>query len=466
MKDNSYDFNTYLSPYTWRYGSELMRVVWSEINKRRLWRHIWVSLAKVQSEYGLVNKAQLDDLDRHANEIDMQRSMQIEKEVRHDLMAELKAFASQCNTGGGILHMGATSMDIEDNADAIRLKQSLNIVVQTLEIILKIFADKIEEWADLTVSGFTHLQAAAPTTLGYRFCLYAQDLLNDLSAAKSQLKDVKGKGFKGAVGSAATFTHLVGPENFVEFENKMSSILNLDFFPVTSQISSRKQEYAVVSVLAGIGASLHKFAFDLRILQSPMIGEVSESFGAAQIGSSAMPFKRNPIRAEKVDSLARNLAQLPRIAWDNAANSLLERTLDDSANRRSFIAESFLICDELLNVTLDILQGLEIDMRAIERNLTLFSSFSATEQVMASLSKKGADRQAVHNRLRELSLRAWDAIQSGAPNPLVQLIGDDQEFQKYISAHELVQIMNTPPDAGAAPFLARRFAGHIKEVLG
>ncbi len=400
MTKETYDYGTYLSPYTWRYGNNLMRAIWSENHKRQLWRQIWIALAQVQADFGLVSQAQLGDLQSHSDTIDLQLSFQIEKNIHHDLMAELQAFASQCPIGGGILHLGATSMDIEDNADAIRQKQALELVIDQLKTILYLLKERIDEWADLAVIGFTHLQPAAPTTLGYRICLYAQDLLNDLAAVKQQYGNLKGKGFKGAVGTASTYVDLVGLENFSEFEKRMSSALDLAFFPVTGQTYPRKQEYEILNALAGIGASLHKFAFDIRILQSPPIGEISEPFGIQQIGSSAMPFKRNPIQSEKVDSISRNLAQLPRIAWDNAANSLLERTLDDSANRRSLLPEGFLMCNELLDVARKILEGLQINTQAIQRNLAIYAPFSATEQVLAALSRQGANRQATHSRLR------------------------------------------------------------------
>ena len=320
-----YNHEDYLSPYTWRYGSEDMRRVWGEVNKRRLWRMIWVALADVQSEFGLVTAEQVADLRSQAGQVNIDRSFEIERQIHHDLMAELKAFAELAPVGGGILHLGATSADIEDNADVLRMRQALNLVIEKLVKLILAMTDLVEEWADYTLMGYTHLQPAEPTTLGYRMAFYVQDLFYDWDELRRSQRGLRGKGFKGAVGSGASYAELIGLENLVDFESGMSAKLNLSFYPVTSQVYPRKQEYRVLSNLAGLASSLNKFAFDLRILQSPGFGELAEPFGKLQVGSSAMPFKRNPIKAEKIDALARSLAQLPRQAWDNAAGSLLER---------------------------------------------------------------------------------------------------------------------------------------------
>ncbi|MFZ0531558.1 MAG: lyase family protein, partial [Anaerolineales bacterium] len=345
------NYETYLSPYSWRYGSEVMRKIWSEVNKRQLWRKLWVTLAEVQAEYGLARLDQVADLRLHMGEVDMPRAHEIEAEIHHDLMAELKVFAEQSVIGGGILHLGATSMDIEDNADVLRQRESLDLVLVALRELLMIFAEKVETWADLPLIAFTHLQPAEPSTLGYRLAVYAQDLLMDWQTLQATRSKLRGKSFRGAVGTGASYAELIGADNLAEFENRLSERLELPFFVVTTQVYPRKQDYITLCNLASLGASLYKFAFDLRLLQSSPIGELSEPFGKQQVGSSAMPFKRNPINAEKIDSLARLLAQMPRTAWDNAAHSLLERTLDDSANRRTILPESFLICDELLITT-------------------------------------------------------------------------------------------------------------------
>jgi len=459
------DYETYQSPYTWRYGSEEMRRLWSEASKRRLWRELWADLAEVQAEYGLLRLEQVEDIRRHIDEINMPRALEIEAEIHHDLMAELKTFAEQCPLGGGFLHLGATSMDIEDNADALRIRQSLDLVIHRLRNLLLLFVEKIDHWADTPLIAFTHLQPAEPSTLGYRLSQYAQDLLMDWENLRRARAHLRGKGFKGAVGTSASYAELIGEENLAEFEARLSAKLGLPFYPVATQTYPRKQEYQVVSMLAGLGGSLYKFAFDLRVLQSPPIGEISEPFTEKQVGSSAMPFKRNPIQAEKIDSLARALAQMPRLAWDNAAHSLLERTLDDSANRRALLPEAFLITDELLQVSARVLAGMKVNQSALERNLERYGPFAGTERVLLALSRAGADRQEMHERLRLHAMAAWQAVQSGEANPLADLVCADEIFRQYLSNSELRNLLAASHYTGDAPRRARALAETIRLAI-
>jgi adenylosuccinate lyase len=457
-------YSSYLSPFSWRYGSDDMRRLWSEEHKRRLWRRIWVALAETQSELGLITAAQVTDLRGHMDEINVERSLAIEAEIHHDLMAEVKAFAEQCPVGGGIIHLGATSMDIEDNADALRVRAALDLTLVTLAHVLARFADLIERYAETPVIAFTHIQPAEPTTLGYRLAMYAQDLLEDYKEIREQRLEIRGKGFKGAVGTSASYAELLGAERLADFEKSLSAKLDLPFFPIASQTYPRRQDFPVVSALAALAASLHKFAFDLRLLQSPVIGELSEPFGAKQVGSSAMPFKRNPIRAEKIDSLARYLAGLPRLAWDNAAHSLLERTLDDSANRRVLLPEAFLAADEILHTALGILSGLRVDEEAMSRNLSVYGPFAATERLMMLLVKAGADRQAMHERIREHSLAAWEATRRGEGNPLVESLVGDAELQKFMPEGEIRAALDYAGYLGDAPTRARDLAKKLRSL--
>ena len=459
------EFENYLSPFSWRYGSNEMRHIWSEVNKRRLWRLVWASLAEVQAEYGLISPEQVDDINQHADQIDIQRALEIEAEIHHDLMAELKTFADQSLVGGGSLHLGATSTDIEDNAEVLRLRESLDLILEDLRPILIALAEKIETWSETPIMGFTHLQPAEPTTLGYRLAVYAHELLLDWEDIIRARRLLRGKGFKGAVGSGASFGQLIGAENLAEFEARLSAKLDLPFFSITTQVYSRKQDYRIMSALAGLGGSLYKFAFDLRLLASPTIGELGEPFSAMQVGSSAMPFKRNPINAEKIDSLARALAQLPRLAWDNAAHSLLERTLDDSANRRTALPEAFLIADELLISTKRIVDGLRVNEAAMQRNLDQFAPFAGTERVLMALSKSGADRQKMHERLRELSMGAWQSIEIGEENTLIELVCKEPEFLEYLSADGLRQLFDTGSYLGDAPQRARQLSEYIRQSV-
>ncbi|MHB9032947.1 MAG: adenylosuccinate lyase [Anaerolineae bacterium] len=458
---------TYQSPFSWRYGSAAMRQLWSEINKRRLWRRIWVALAAAQAEVGLVTPAQVADLRAHQDEVDWERSQQLESELRHDLMAEVRAFAEQCPVGGAIIHLGATSMDIEDNADPLRLREALRLIRGQLGGLLISLAERIEAEADTVTMAYTHLQPAEPTTLGYRLSQYAQDFLLDWHALLAVTFTVRGKGFKGAVGTSASYAHLLADKGITprELEQKIMSQLELEAYPVATQTYPRKLDYQVLSVLAGIAQSAYKFAFDLRLQQSPLFGELAEPFGQRQVGSSAMPFKRNPINAESICSLARVVAGLPRTAWDNAALSALERTLDDSANRRSVLPEAFLAVDEILERTTKIVAGLRIGKAAIARNMQAYGPFAATESLLMSLALAGADRQAMHETIRECSMQAWAAVQEGQPNPLVELLAANAEITCYLSAAEVHEVMAQGAGVGDAPARSRALAAEIRRVV-
>lgn len=458
------DLDDYQSPFSWRYGSNSMRQIWSETNKRTTWRKIWVALAEVQSNYGLVKTAQVAELKAHLNDIDLKRSTEIESEIRHDLMAELRTYAEQCPTAGGILHLGATSMDIEDNADVLRMRDSLELILGELLQVLHDLGNLIEKYADTPIIAFTHLQPAEPSTLGYRFAMYAQDLLADYrSIFDFRKNELRGKGFKGAVGSRASFGELIGLDRLDDFEKHLSEKLGLEFFRITTQTYSRRQDLVLVNSLSSVGACLSKLSLDIRFLQSPAIGELSEPFSENQVGSSAMPFKRNPIRSEKVDSLGRLLAQFPRLAWDNFANSVLERTLDDSANRRTMLPEAFLALEEMLISVHSILEKINIDVRAIERNLAIYAPFAATEKILMCAVKAGADRQVVHELLRRHALHAWQEIQSGKGNPIRDSLCQDKELLTHLSATEIRGLMDASQYIGDCPARARMMAAAIKE---
>jgi len=295
---------------------------------------------------------------------------------------------------------------------------------------------------------------------------YAQDLFQDWDSLRALIKSIKGKGFTGATGTSAAYAELLGDAGRLpEFERRLSEKLGLEFYPVSTQVYPRKQDYQVLSALAGLGASLHKFAFDIRILQSPLFGEVSEPFGKKQVGSSAMPFKRNPVNAEKIDSLARSLAQMPRQAWDNAALSLLERTLDDSANRRTFLPEAFLTADELLQVSSRVLKNLTLIPEGMAQNLRVYGPFAAVERVLMALAKSGADRQEMHERLRIHAMEAWSALQNGQPNPLAQRLMSDEHITQYIPMGEIEGLMDASRHLGDAPQRARALADRIRSAI-
>jgi adenylosuccinate lyase len=474
-ENTTFSYETYLSPFTWRYGSEGMRRLWSQVHKRRLWRRVWVALATVQHEAGLVTADQLADLRAHQEDVDIERSLEIEAEIRHDLMAEVRAYAEQCPVGGGILHLGATSMDIEDNVDALRLREGLNLVLDALRALLADLASAIEERADQPCMAFTHIQPAEPTTVGYRLAQYGQDLLIDHWELSRVRDGIRGKGIKGAVGTSASYTELLAGREMsaeigmpaAELETRVMALLDLEPFPVATQVYPRKQDWLVLNALAGLAGSLYKLAFDLRLLQSPPFGEWSEPFGSKQVGSSAMPFKRNPVTAEKIDSLARYVAALPRIAWDNAAHSLLERTLDDSANRREVLPSAFLAVDEILHATQRIVCGMRFQDRTIDRNMEVYGLFAATERLLMELVRRGADRQEMHEVIREHALAAWAALQleGQGQNPLSRLLSEDVRIRAYLSAEQVIDLLDARAYVGDAPQRARALAAKL-HLLG
>ena len=469
MSDNSttYSHDTYLSPLTWRYGSPAMRALWSEAGKRRLWRRIWLALAEAQQAAGLVQPAQVADLRAHVEDIDLARAQAIEAEIGHDLMAEVRCYAEQCPVGGGIIHLGATSMDIEDNADALRLREALGLVRRGVRELLVALAERIEATCDLPTLAYTHLQPAEPTTVGYRLCQYAQDLRLDLEGLERVRATVRGKGFKGAVGTAAAYQQLLAGTGVTpaELEARVLATLHLEAWPVTTQTYPRKVDWLVLSALAGVAQSLHRLALDLRILQSPPFGEWSEPFGKKQVGSSAMPFKRNPVTAEKICSLARFVAALPAVAWENAALLALERTLDDSANRRLILPEAFLATDEIVRSATRLVRDLSLHEAAIGRNLSTYGPFAATEALLMELARAGGSRQLWHERLREHAQAAWAAIQAGNGNPLPERLLADAELTRLVPAERVRELLDVRRYVGEAPERCRAFVAELREVL-
>ena len=439
-----------------------MREIWSEIYKRELWRKVWVALAKAQHEAGLVSKEELDDLIKHQDDIDIDRAHEIEKDVRHDLMAEVKTYAEKAKVGGGKIHLGATSMDIEDNADAVRILESLVLLEEKLTDLLSAFAQKIKKYKDTPCMGYTHLQPAEPTTIGYRFAFYAQDLLLDKKLLDFVINEVKGKGMKGAVGTAASYVKLLGERKATQIEDAVMEQLHIDAATIASQTAPRKFEFFVASALSSIAASLYKFAFDLRIMQSPGFAEWQEPFGEKQIGSSAMPFKRNPWKAEQICSLSRLVFNLANVARDNSAHMLLERTLDDSANRRIFLPEIFLAVDEILQSSIWIIEGLGINEKQVKKNLATYGPFAATESVLMESVKNGANRQEMHEILRGLSMNAWKAIEQGKDNPLTQLLINDKKILQFLKPDEIKKLLDPKTHIGLAPQFCEKI---LKEIV-
>jgi adenylosuccinate lyase len=458
--------NSYQSPFSWRYGRPAMRALFSEETKRRMWRRLWLALAQAQSKAGLVSAEEVADLRRHVDAVDLDAAHAIEAEIGHDLMAEVRVFASQAKVGGGKLHLGATSMDVEDNVETARIKVALSMLVAAIRDLLEAYAAKIEEHADLPCMAYTHLQAAEPTTLGMRLSLWAQDLLLDYEELRRIASWLPSKGLRGAVGTSASYQALLENSALTpdDLERDVLAAFDLEALAVSGQTYPRKLDYVVLSAVAGFAASCSKFAFDMRVLASSPFGELGEPFGRKQVGSSAMPFKRNPMLCERMNSLARIPAANAQIAWQNAADNLLERTLDDSANRRSIIPESFLAADELAALAKRVIEGLRVERGAIARNLAKFGPFAATEAVLMAAARSGADRQVLHEKLRELSMTAWAATENQERNPLAELIKKDALISRYVNAADVDRLMQAQAHVGLASRRARAFAARLRAL--
>jgi len=444
-----------------------MREIYSEKHKRILLRKIWIALASAQKEANLVTQKQLEELLAHKTDIDIERATEIESKIHHDLMAEIKTYAEQCPNAAAIIHMGATSMDILDNMDAIRIKEALEIVINKSKELLSLYVDKMKEFKNLPCMAFTHIQPAEPTTVGYRIAQSAQDLIDDIKELELVKKDIKGKGMKGAVGTAASYSELLKGTNLnpKEMEDIVMNKLKIKAFNAATQVYTRKQDLRVVNALSNLACTLYKFFIDFRLLQSPPIGEWSEPFGKNQVGSSAMPFKRNPINSEKIDSLCRFISSQANTLWQNSAQTLLERTLDDSANRRIVLPNSFLAIDEVLITSIKVVSNMNIHKTAIERNMKSYGIFAASERLLMELGRNGANRQEMHELIREHSLKAWKEVQEGKENTLKENLINDKVILKYVSKDKANDLLNADEYIGDAPLRVQMVIDEALKVL-
>lgn len=447
-----YNHNSYVSPLSWRYGSEEMKEIFSEVHKRKLLRRVWIALARAQEKAGIVTREQVEELEAHKDDIDIEKATEIESVIHHDLMAEIKTYASQCPKAGGIIHLGATSMDALDNADAVRFLEAMELTEKRLDDLVDAISEKAEEYKTVPTMAFTHIQPAEITTIGYRLSQTLQDLLDDRDQLVFVKNNIRGKGMKGAVGTAASYKELLSESDIssLDMEKMVMDELGIKAYDAATQIYSRKQDLRIIEALSSIACTLHKFSLDFRILQSPPIGEFSEPFGKMQVGSSAMPFKRNPINSEKIDSLSRIVENAYQSAWNNAASTVLERSLDDSANRRIFIPESFIALDEILITEIKVVKGMSIHSTATSRLMSSYGVFASTERVLMELGKKGADRQKMHEVIREESLKAWVYVQEGKENPLKKALMENEEILSYLSKEEIEKYLDASGYTGDA----------------
>lgn len=452
----------YISPFETRYASPEMQYIFSEDNKFKTWRKLWIALAKAEQAEGLsITDEQIAEMVAAQNEINYDVAIQREKEVRHDVMAHVYAFGVQCPSAKGIIHLGATSCYVGDNTDILVMKQGLQLVHGKLLGVLDLLAKFANEYKELPALAYTHLQPAQLTTVGKRATLWMNELYMDVLEVEKRIEELALLGSKGTTGTQASFVELFGGDSakIRRVEERIAKEVGMEkIVPVSGQTYSRKTDYFVLSSLSGLAQSASKFANDLRILQS--FKEMEEPFGKHQIGSSAMPYKRNPMRSERICALSRylivdclNPALTASVQW-------FERTLDDSANKRIAIAEGFLAADAILNLLLNVCDGLVVYPKVVEKRVMDELPFMATENIMMRAVKKGGDRQELHERLREHSLAAAAVVkEEGLPNDLLKRIINDPVFN--LSEKDLAETLDPSNFVGRAPEQVDEFLNEI-----
>ncbi len=442
----------YISPFSTRYASREMQYIFSENNKFRTWRKLWVALAKAEKEQGLpITQEQIDELSAHLEDINYQDAAARERECRHDVMSHVYAYGLQCPGAKGIIHLGATSCYVGDNTDMILMREGLQLVRKKLVNVIALLAKFAREYKDMPCLAYTHLQPAQLTTVGKRATLWLNELEGDLEEVEHRLSTLALLGSKGTTGTQASFMELFeGDEEKIKaVEASIARQMGFErVAPVSGQTYSRKVDYYVCSTLAGIAQSASKLSNDLRLLQN--FKEMEEPFETQQIGSSAMPYKRNPMRSERVTALARYVViDLLNPAF-TAGTQWFERTLDDSANKRIAVAEAFLGVDSILCLLENICDGLVVYPKVIRQRVMNELPFMATENIMMSAVKKGGDRQELHERLRVHSIAAGRTVkEEGKPNDLIQRVCADPAFGLELS--EVEALMRPEAFTGRAP---------------
>ena len=465
----------YVSPLSERYASKEMQYIFSPDMKFRTWRRLWIALAETEKELGLpITQEQIDELKAHKDDINYDVAKERERQVRHDVMSHVYASGVQCPKAKGIIHLGATSCYVGDNTDIIVMTEALKLVKKKLVNVIAELAKFAEKYKDLPTLAFTHFQPAQPTTVGKRATLWMQEFMLDLEDLNYVLSTMKLLGSKGTTGTQASFLELFDGDQ--ETIDKIDPMIaeKMGFkqcYPVSGQTYSRKVDTRVVNILAGIAASAHKFSNDIRLLQH--LKEVEEPFEKSQIGSSAMAYKRNPMRSERIASLSRFVmvdAMNPAIT---SATQWFERTLDDSANKRLSVPEGFLAIDGILDLCLNVVDGLVVYPKVIEKRLRSELPFMATENIMMDAVKAGGDRQELHERIRELSMEAGKTVKvEGKDNNLLELIAADPAFN--LTLEELEKTMDPAKYTGRASVQVDAFLKNVinpmleenKDLLG
>ena len=465
----------YTSPLSERYASKEKQYILSPDKKLRTWRKLWIARAETEKELGLdITDEQIEELKAHADDINYDVAKEREKVVRHDVMSHVYAYGKQCPKAKGIIHLGATSCYVGDNTDIILMSEALEIVRKKLINVIAELAKFADEHKNLPTLAFTHFQPAQPTTVGKRATLWMQEFMMDLEDLEYVKGSLKLLGSKGTTGTQASFLELFDgdQETIDKIDPMIAKKMGFETcYPVSGQTYSRKVDTRVVNVLAGIAASAHKMSNDIRLLQH--LKEIEEPFEKTQIGSSAMAYKRNPMRSERIASLSRYVmvdAMNPAIT---SATQWFERTLDDSANKRLSVPEGFLAIDGILDLCLNVVDGLVVYPKVIEKRLMSELPFMATENIMMDAVKAGGDRQELHERIRELSMEAGRNVkEKGLDNNLLELIAADPAFN--LSLEELQKTMDPAKYVGRAPVQVEAYLNNVvnpmleanKEILG
>ena len=468
-------YDRYQSPLSERYASREMQYIFSPEKKFRTWRKLWIALAETEKELGLpITQEQIDELKAHKDDINFDVAKEREKLVRHDVMSHVYAYGLQCPNAKGIIHLGATSCYVGDNTDIILMTEALKLVRKKLVNVMAELASFAEKYKDQPTLAFTHFQPAQPTTVGKRATLWLMELKLDLDDLDYVISSLKMLGSKGTTGTQASFLELFDGDHEKCRRADQMIAEKMGFtgcFPVSGQTYSRKVDSRVLSVLAGIAQSAHKFSNDIRLLQH--LKEVEEPFEKNQIGSSAMAYKRNPMRSERIASLANYVMADMMNPMLVASTQWFERTLDDSANKRLSIPEGFLAVDGILDLYLNVVDGLVVYPKVIEKRLMSELPFMATENIMMDAVKAGGDRQELHERIRELSMEAGRNVKAeGKDNNLLELIAADPSFN--LTLEELKKTMDPKKYVGRAPQQVEEFLDEVirpvleenKDLLG
>jgi len=461
------NYNVYQSPLVDRYSSKEMSYNWSAQKKHSLWRKLWVVLAESEKELGLrITDAQILEMKGHVDDIDFEKVRAKEKELRHDVMSHIHVFGELCPLAMPIIHLGATSCYVTDNSELIQIRDGFVIIKNKLLKVIKRFSEQAEKYADMPTLGFTHYQPAQLTTVGKRFCLYLQDFLLDLGRLEYEIDNLIFRGVKGTTGTQASFLTLFGGDHdkVMKLDKMVAEKMGFNSsVPVSGQTYTRKSDYYALSVLSGIAQSAYKFAGDIRLLSN--LREIEEPFESLQVGSSAMAYKRNPMRSERVCSLARYVISLPANAANTHATQWFERTLDDSANRRIILPEAFLSVDIILSIVFNVIDNIQVWPNVISSRVRHELPFMATENILMEAVKAGGDRQQLHEAIRKHSMAAiYQVKECGADNDLIERIKNDPLFAMI---HDSINgIMDPTKFVGRAPEQVGEFLGtHVCPVI-